>query len=178
MFVQCFEIHLRIIPAKQCAMTESWMLAYCVHWFELICMIFKILTVSMKDLAAGLNPKFRFTYTSLIFVACNAEPVTRGIGAGGVMHTNQIKPVHAVRSRGALFGWADSEMNFEKLDKHALPLWMIYYSKCYEWSCCKFWHFSIKNWTGAVSARIHARTWKAAGCQRRTGTWYCALVDY
>mgnify|MGYP003513968579 FL=1 len=85
----------------------------------------------MKDLAAGLNAKFKFTYTSLIFVACDAEPVTRGIGSGGVMHTNQIKPVHAVRTHpalrhGALFGWADSETNFEKLNKHALPLLMIY----------------------------------------------------
>ena len=126
-------------------------------------------------LAAGLNAKFKFTYTSLIFVACDAEPVTRGIGSGGVMHTNQIKPVHAVRTHpalrhGALFGWADSETNFEKLDKHTLPLWMIYYSKCYEWSCCKFRHFTIKKWTGAVSGRIHARTWNAAGYQRRTGT--------
>ena len=72
-------------------------------------MSFKILTVSMKDLAAGLNAKFKFTYTSLIFVECDAEPVTRGIGSGGVMHTNQIKPVHAVRTHpalrhGALFG--------------------------------------------------------------------------
>ena len=138
-------------------------------------MSFKILTVSMKDLAAGLNAKFKFTYTSLIFVACDAEPVTRGTGSGGVMHTNQIKPVHAVRTHpvlrhGALFGWADSETNFEKLDKHTLPLWMIYYSKCYEWSCCKFCHFSIKSWTAAVSARIHARTWSAAGYQGRTGT--------
>ena len=138
-------------------------------------MSFKILTVSMKDLAAGLNAKFKFTYTSLIFVACDAEPVTRGIGSGGVMHTNQIKPVHAVRTHpalrhGALFGWTDSEMNFEKLDKQTLRLWMIYYSKCYEWSCCKFRHFTIKKWTGAVSGRIHARTWNAAGYQRRTGT--------
>ena len=129
-------------------------------------------------LAGGLNAKFKFTYTSLIFVACDAVPVTRRIGSGGVMHTNQIKPVHAVRTHpalhhGALFGWADSETNFEKLDKHTLPLWMIYYSKCYAWSCGKFWHFSIKNWTGAVSARIHARTWKAAGYQRRTATeWH------
>ena len=52
----------------------------------------------MKDLAAGLNAKFKFTYTSLIFVVCDAEPVTRGIGSGGVMHTNQIKPVQAVRT--------------------------------------------------------------------------------
>ena len=52
----------------------------------------------MKDLAAGLNAKFKFAYTSLIFVACDAEPVTRGVGSGGVMHTNQIKPVHAVQS--------------------------------------------------------------------------------
>ena len=70
-------------------------------------MSFKILTVSMKDLAAGLNAKFKFTYTSLIFVACDAEPVTRG--SGDVIHTNQIKPVHAVRTHpalrhGALFG--------------------------------------------------------------------------
>ena len=78
------------------------MRAYCVHWFDVICMIFKILTVSMKDLAAGLNAKFKFTYTSLIVVACDAEPVTRGIGSGGVMHTNQIKPVHAVRTHPAL----------------------------------------------------------------------------
>ena len=45
-------------------------------------------------LAAGLNAKFTFT--------CDAEPVTRGIGSGGVMHTNQIKPVHAVRTDSAL----------------------------------------------------------------------------
>ena len=61
----------------------------------------------MKDPAAELNAKFKFAYTS--FVACDAEPVTRGIGSGGVMHTNQIKPVHAVRTHpalchGALFG--------------------------------------------------------------------------
>ena len=37
MFVQFFEIRLRINSAKQCAMTESWMRAYCVHWFDLIC---------------------------------------------------------------------------------------------------------------------------------------------
>ena len=60
-------------------------------------------------LAEGLNVKFKFTYTSLIFVAWDSEPVTRGIGSGGVMHTNQIKPVHAVRKHsalrhGALFG--------------------------------------------------------------------------
>ena len=96
-------------------------------------------------------------------------------GFGGVMHTNQIKPVHAVRTHlalrhGALFGWADYETNFEKLDKQTLPLWMIYYSKCDEWSCCKFRHFTIKKWTGAVSGRIHARTRNAAGYQRRTGT--------
>ena len=137
----------------------------------------------MKDLAAGLNAKFKFTYTSLIFVACNAEPVTRGIGSGGVMHTNQIKPLHAVRTHsalrhGALFGWADSATNFGKRDKHALPLWMIYYSTCYEWSCCKFWHFMIKKRTGAASARIHARTWNAAGYQRRTGTQCCAMLSF
>ena len=112
--------------------------------------IFKILTVSMKDLAAGLNAKFKFTYTSLIFAACAAEPVTWGVGSGGVMHTNQIKPVHAVRTHPALrhggfFGWADSETNFEKLDKHALPLWMIYCSKCYEWSCCEFGTLRSRN---------------------------------
>ena len=56
----------------------------------------------MKDLAAELNEKFKFTYASLIFVACDAEPVTRGIGSGGVMHTNQIKPVHAVRTHPTL----------------------------------------------------------------------------
>ena len=72
-------------------------------------MSFKILTVSIKDLTAGLNAKFKFTYTSLISVAYDAESVTRGIGSGGVMHTNQIKPVHAVRTQptlrhGALFG--------------------------------------------------------------------------
>ena len=38
MFVQFFEIRLRISSAKQCAMTESWMRAYCVHWFDLICL--------------------------------------------------------------------------------------------------------------------------------------------
>ena len=37
MFVQFFEIRLRISSAKQCAMTENWMRAYCVHWFDLIC---------------------------------------------------------------------------------------------------------------------------------------------
>ena len=91
------------------------------------------------------------------------------------MHTNQIKPVHAVRTHpalrhGALFGWADSEKNFEKLDKHMLSFWMNYYTKCYEWSCCKFRHFTINKWTGAVSGRIHARTWNAAEYPRRTGT--------
>ena len=60
--------------------------------------MFKILTVSMKDPAAGLNAKFKFTYTALIFEACDAEPVTRGVGSGGVMHTNRIKPVYAVRT--------------------------------------------------------------------------------
>ena len=55
------------------------------------------------------NAKFKFTYTGLIFVACDAEPVIRGIGSGGVKHTNQIKPVHAVHTypalrHGALFG--------------------------------------------------------------------------
>ena len=63
----------------------------------------------MKDLAAVLNAKSKYTYTSLIFVAYDAEPVTRGIGSGGVMPTNQIKPVHAIRTHpalhhGALFG--------------------------------------------------------------------------
>ena len=37
MFVQFFEIRLRISSAKQCAVTESWMRAYYVHWFDLIC---------------------------------------------------------------------------------------------------------------------------------------------
>ena len=82
---------------------------YCVHGFDLICMTFNILTVSMKDRAAGLNGKFKFTYTSSIFVACDADPVTRGIASGGVMHANQIKPVHAICTQpvlrhGALFG--------------------------------------------------------------------------
>ena len=77
---------------------------------------------------------------------------------------------HPTLRHGTLFGSADSETNFEKLDKLVLLLWMIYYSKCYEWSCCKFWHFTMKKWTGAVSGRIHARTWTAAGYQRRTGT--------
>ena len=30
-------------------------------------------------LAAGLNAKFKFTYTSLIFVACDAETVTSDV---------------------------------------------------------------------------------------------------
>ena len=46
----------------------------------------------MKDLATGLNAKFnKCTYTSLIFVECDPKPVTRGIGSGGAMHTDQIK---------------------------------------------------------------------------------------
>ena len=59
---------------------------------------------------------------------------------------------HPTLRHGSLFGWADSETNFEKLDKLVLLLWMIYYSKCYEWSCCKFAHSTIKKWIRAVHA--------------------------
>ena len=82
----------------------------------------------MKDLAAGLNAKFKFTYTSfMIFVACDAEPVTRGIGSGGVMHTSQIKPVHAVHTHpalchGTLFGWLADLLRRENPKKARLFL--------------------------------------------------------